>query len=289
LSKVLERIEVDGFSQNNISDLDKYHSNAKAHVLGVTGPPGAGKSSLIDKLITAIRKKKKSVGVIAIDPSSSKSGGALLGDRTRLMLNPVDNGVFVRSMAAKDFLGGVSELTFPTMVVMRSIFDFLIVETVGVGQSETTIKNIVDTVILCVQPGSGDTIQFMKSGIFEIPDIVTITKSDIEQLSNQTFSDLAASSSYFKNSNEWDIKILMTSAQKNIGIDELFTEIEKRWKWLKLLNRLKLQRRSQDVKWIKSCLSKEFGEWGVRRGFEKVNYKDNPFLLLSKILKKIQN
>ena len=289
LSKVLERIEVDGFSQNNISDLDKYHSNAKAHVLGVTGPPGAGKSSLIDKLITSIRKKKKSVGVIAIDPSSSKSGGALLGDRTRLMLNPVDNGVFVRSMAAKDFLGGVSELTFPTMVVMRSIFDFLIVETVGVGQSETTIKNIVDTVILCVQPGSGDTIQFMKSGIFEIPDIVTITKSDIEQLSNQTFSDLAASSSYFKNSNEWDIKILMTSAQKNIGIDELFTEIEKRWKWLKLLNRLKLQRRSQDVKWIKSCLSKEFGEWGVRRGFEKVNYKDNPFLLLSKILKKIQN
>ena len=289
LSKVLEKIEVDGFSQNNINDLDKYHSNAKAHVLGVTGPPGAGKSSLIDKLITSIRKKKKTVGVIAIDPSSSKSGGALLGDRTRFMLNPVDNGVFVRSMAAKDFLGGVSELTFPTMVVMRSIFDFLIVETVGVGQSETTIKNIVDTVILCVQPGSGDTIQFMKSGIFEIPDIVTITKSDIEQLSNQTFSDLAASSSYFKNSNEWDIKILMTSAQKNIGIDELLMEIEKRWKWLKLLNRLKLQRRSQDVKWIKSCLSKEFGNWGVRTGFEKVNYKDNPFLLLSKILKKIQN
>ncbi len=289
LSKVLEKIEVDGFSQNNINDLDKYHSNPKAHVLGVTGPPGAGKSSLIDKLITSIRKKKKTVGVIAIDPSSSKSGGALLGDRTRFMLNPVDNGVFVRSMAAKDFLGGVSELTFPTMVVMRSIFDFLIVETVGVGQSETTIKNIVDTVILCVQPGSGDTIQFMKSGIFEIPDIVTITKSDIEQLSNQTFSDLAASSSYFKNSNEWDIKILMTSAQKNIGIDELLMEIEKRWKWLKLLNRLKLQRRSQDVKWIKSCLSKEFGNWGVRTGFEKVNYKDNPFLLLSKILKKIQN
>ena len=228
------------------------------------------------------------MGIIAIDPSSSKSGGALLGDRTRFMLNPVDSGVFVRSMAAKDFLGGVSELTFPTMVVMRSIFDFLIVETVGVGQSETTVKNIVDTVILCVQPGSGDTIQFMKSGIFEIPDIVTITKSDIEQLSNQTFSDLAASSSYFKNSNEWDIKILMTSAQKNIGINELFTEIQKRWKWLKLLNRLKLQRRSQDEKWIKSCLSKEFGNWGVRRGFEKVNYKDNPFLLLSKILKKFR-
>ncbi len=289
LSKVLEKIEVEGFSQKNVKDLDRYHSNSKAHVLGVTGPPGAGKSSLIDKLITTIRKKKKTVGVIAIDPSSSKSGGALLGDRTRLMLNPVDNGVFVRSMAAKDFLGGISELTFPTLTVMRSIFDFLIVETVGVGQSETTIKDIVDTVILCVQPGSGDTIQFMKSGIFEIPDIVTITKSDLEQLSNQTFSDLVASSNYFNNSNDWDIQILMTSAQNKLGIDELFTEIEKRWKWLKHSNRLKLQRRSQDVKWIKSCISREFGNWGLRKGFDKVNYKVNPFLLLSKVLKKIQN
>ena len=112
-------------------------------------------------------------------------------------------------MAAKDYLGGVSELTFPSMVVMRSIFDFLIIETVGVGQSETSISNIADTVILCVQPGSGDTIQFMKSGVFEIPDIIVITKSDLEKLSNQTFSDLSGSSSFFKN-NQWDIKILMT-------------------------------------------------------------------------------
>ena len=170
LSNILEKIEVDGNSLENIELLDNLHSKPKSHVLGITGPPGAGKSSLIDKLIAIIRKKKKTVGVIAIDPSSSKSGGALLGDRTRLQLDPNDGGVYVRSMAAKDYLGGVSELTYPAMTVMRSKFDFLIIETVGVGQSETSIKDIVDTVILCVQPGSGDTIQFMKSGIFEIPD-----------------------------------------------------------------------------------------------------------------------
>ena len=182
LSKTLEDIEVNRDSSKVISMLDKYHANARSHVLGITGPPGAGKSSLIDKLIFKIRQKKKTVGVIAIDPSSSRTGGALLGDRTRFLLDPKDDDIFVRSMAAKDFLGGLSELTFPTMTVMRSIFDFVIIETVGVGQSETNVKDVVDSVILCVQPGSGDTIQFMKSGIFEIPDIIVVTKSDIEKI-----------------------------------------------------------------------------------------------------------
>ena len=179
---MLEQIEINRYTSDIISKLDDYHIKAKSHVIGITGPPGAGKSSLVDKIISEIRKNKKSVGVIAIDPSSRKSGGALLGDRTRFLLDPNDSDVFVRSMAAKDFLGGLSELTFPTMIVMRSIFDFVIIETVGVGQSETNVKDVVDSVILCVQPGSGDTIQFMKSGIFEIPDIVVVTKSDIEKL-----------------------------------------------------------------------------------------------------------
>ena len=122
----------------------------------------------------------------------------MLGDRTRFLLNPSDEKVFVRSMASKSFLGGISELTFPSMVVMRSIFDFLIIETVGVGQSEIFIKDISDTVILGVQPGSGDTIQFMKSGIFEIPDIIVVTKCDIDNLSDITFSELSGSRRTFK-------------------------------------------------------------------------------------------
>tara|TARA_B100000287_G_C20666872_1_gene792003 strand:- start:1405 stop:2298 length:894 start_codon:yes stop_codon:yes gene_type:complete len=284
LSRLLEQIEVDAFSEKNIKILDECHLKAKGHVLGITGPPGVGKSTLIDKIISIIRKKKKTVGVIAIDPSSSKSGGALLGDRTRFLLDPNDNGIFVRSMAAKDYLGGVSELTFPSMVVMRSIFDFLIIETVGVGQSETSISNIADTVILCVQPGSGDTIQFMKSGVFEIPDIIVITKSDLEKLSNQTFSDLSGSSSFFKN-NQWDIKILMTSAHNNNGLDTLLNEINNRWEWLTMENKIDEKRLLQDLEWIKSCILREFGNLGVKKIFKKINYKNKPFGYLSKVLK----
>ena len=285
LSKMLEKIEVDGESSENIKLLDEFHSKPKSHVLGITGPPGVGKSSLIDKLISIIREKKKTVGVVAIDPSSSKSGGALLGDRTRFQLDPNDGGVYVRSMAAKDYLGGVSELTYPTMIVMRSKFDFLIIETVGVGQSETSIKDIVDTVILCVQPGSGDTIQFMKSGIFEIPDLVVVTKCDMEKLSNQTFSDLSGSSSYFKDKNAWDIKIILTSSHKNIGLDSLIKEIENRWRWLIKENVLNINRSSQDIQWMKNCIIREFGMMGLEKGFKKINYKKNPFLELSRIFK----
>ena len=285
LSKILEKIEVDGNSPGNIKLLDKFHSKPKSHVLGITGPPGVGKSSLIDKLISIIREKKKTVGVVAIDPSSSKSGGALLGDRTRFQLDPNDGGVYVRSMAAKDYLGGVSELTYPTMTVMRSKFDFLIIETVGVGQSETSIKDIVDTVILCVQPGSGDTIQFMKSGIFEIPDLVVITKCDMEKLSNQTFSDLSGSSSYFKDKNAWDIKIILTSSHKNIGFNSLIKEIENRWRWLIKENVLNINRSSQDLQWMKNSIIREFGMMGLEKGLKKINYKKNPFLELSRIFK----
>ena len=285
LSKILEKIEVDGNSPENIKLLDKFHSKPKSHVLGITGPPGVGKSSLIDKLISIIREKKKTVGVVAIDPSSSKSGGALLGDRTRFQLDPNDGGVYVRSMAAKDYLGGVSELTYPTMTVMRSKFDFLIIETVGVGQSETSIKDLVDTVILCVQPGSGDTIQFMKSGIFEIPDLVVITKCDMEKISNQTFSDLSGSSSYFKDKNAWDIKIILTSSHKNIGFNSLIKEIENRWRWLIKENVLNINRSSQDFQWMKNSIIREFGMKGLEKGLKKINYKKNPFLELSRIFK----
>ena len=289
LSNILEKIEVDGDSLECIKLLDGFHSKPRSHVLGITGPPGAGKSSLIDKLITIMRKKKRTVGVIAIDPSSSKSGGALLGDRTRFQLDPNDGGVYVRSMAAKDYLGGVSELTYPTMTVMRSKFDLLIIETVGVGQSETSIKDIVDTVVLCVQPGSGDTIQFMKSGIFEIPDLVVVTKCDMEKLSNQTFSDLSGSSNYFKNKNEWDIKIILTSSHKNIGLNSLEKDITDRWKWLIKEDRLNKKRYTQDIEWMKNSIIREFGLVGFKKGFEKINYKKNPFSELARICKFLKN
>ena len=287
LSNLLEQVEINRDTKKIISQLDDLHSNAKSHVIGITGPPGAGKSSLVDKLIGEIRKNKKSVGIIAIDPSSSKSGGALLGDRTRLLLDPNDNDVFVRSMAAKDFLGGLSELTFPTMTVMRSIFDFVIIETVGVGQSETNVKDLVDSVILCVQPGSGDTIQFMKSGIFEIPDIVVVTKSDIEKIANLTYSELNKSKNYFKSTNDWNIEIIKTSVVKNIGIDLLFKEIDRRWLWLKKNKKIQHQRIDQDISWITKTIMREFGTNGVKKIDKLLIYKEKPFSSLQKLKKKL--
>ena len=287
LSNLLEQVEINRDTKKIISQLDVLHSKAKSHVIGITGPPGAGKSSLVDKLIGEIRKNKKSVGIIAIDPSSSKSGGALLGDRTRLLLDPNDNDVFVRSMAAKDFLGGLSELTFPTMTVMRSIFDFVIIETVGVGQSETNVKDLVDSVILCVQPGSGDTIQFMKSGIFEIPDIVVVTKSDIEKIANLTYSELNKSKNYFKSTNDWNIEIIKTSVVKNIGIDFLFKEIDRRWLWLKKNKKIQHQRIDQDISWITKTIMREFGINGVKKIDKLLTYKEKPFSSLQKLKKKL--
>lgn len=287
LSNLLEQVEINRDTKKIISQLDVLHSKAKSHVIGITGPPGAGKSSLVDKLIGEIRKNKKSVGIIAIDPSSSKSGGALLGDRTRLLLDPNDNDVFVRSMAAKDFLGGLSELTFPTMIVMRSIFDFVIIETVGVGQSETNVKDLVDSVILCVQPGSGDTIQFMKSGIFEIPDIVVVTKSDIEKIANLTYSELNKSKNYFKSTNDWNIEIIKTSVVKNIGIDFLFKEIDRRWLWLKKNKKIQHQRIDQDISWITKTIMREFGTNGVKKIDKLLTYKEKPFSSLQKLKKKL--
>ena len=165
---------------------------ARAQVIGLTGPPGVGKSTLIARLIEALRAEDRSVGVIAIDPSSRRSGGALLGDRVRLALDAEDPGVFVRSMAARGRLGGLAAEAFAATLLMRAVYDRVIVETVGVGQSETDIAIVADTVVLCVQPGSGDSLQYIKAGIAEIPDIAVIGKADLGSIALKAQSDLEA-------------------------------------------------------------------------------------------------
>ena len=130
-------------------------------------------------MIPRLRARGQTVGVVAVDPSSGISGGALLGDRARIETDPEDAGVFVRSMAARRHLGGLAAPAFPAVVLMRACFDWVLVETVGVGQSETEIADCADLVLLCVQPGSGDALQFMKAGIMEVPDLVLVTKGDL--------------------------------------------------------------------------------------------------------------
>jgi LAO/AO transport system kinase len=163
-----------------------------AHVVGVTGPPGAGKSSLLAQLVPAWRRLGRTVAVLAVDPSSRRSGGALLGDRARIAVDPADRGVFVRSMAAGGRLGGLAAATRSAAHALAAAFDVVVIETVGVGQSETDVAEAADTVAVVVQPGAGDVLQFLKSGIMEIPDVLVVTKSDLGEVALRSRSDLHA-------------------------------------------------------------------------------------------------
>ncbi len=165
---------------------------APAHVVGVTGPPGAGKSTLLSALLHGWRERGRSVAVLAVDPSSKRSGGALLGDRARIEVDPADREVFIRSMAAGERLGGLAPATRAAAHALAAAFDVVVIETVGVGQSETEIAEVADTVAVVVQPGSGDALQFIKSGIMEIPDVLIVTKADLGQVAVRARRDLHA-------------------------------------------------------------------------------------------------
>jgi LAO/AO transport system kinase len=165
---------------------------APGHVIGITGPPGAGKSTLLSALLHAWRAQEQTVAMLAVDPSSRRSGGALLGDRARIELDAADRGVLIRSTAAGERLGGLAWPTRAAAHALAAAFDVVVVETVGVGQAETEIVDVADTVAVVVQPGSGDALQFLKSGIMEIPDVLVVTKADLGQLAVRTRRDLSA-------------------------------------------------------------------------------------------------
>ncbi|HEY2439027.1 MAG TPA: GTP-binding protein [Solirubrobacteraceae bacterium] len=165
---------------------------APGQVVGVTGPPGVGKSSLLSRLVAAWRRDGRSVAVLAVDPSSRRSGGSLLGDRARIERDPGDDGVFIRSTAAGDRLGGLAPATRAAATALAVAFDVVVIETVGVGQSETEVADVADGVAVVVQPGSGDVLQFLKSGIMEIPDVLVVTKADLGQMATRALSDLRA-------------------------------------------------------------------------------------------------
>jgi LAO/AO transport system kinase len=165
---------------------------APGHVVGVTGPPGVGKSSLLSRLVAEWRASGRSVAVLAVDPSSRRSGGSLLGDRARIERDPADRNVFIRSTAAGERLGGLAPATRAAASALAVAFDVVVIETVGVGQSETEVADVADTVAVVVQPGSGDVLQFLKAGIMEIPDVLVVTKADLGLVATRARSDLHA-------------------------------------------------------------------------------------------------
>ena len=155
-------------------------------MIGVTGPPGAGKSTLLSALLRAWRADGRSVAMLAVDPSSRRSGGSLLGDRARIEFDPADRDVFIRSTSAGERLGGLAWATRAAAHALAAAFDVVVIETVGVGQAETEVADVADTVAVVVQPGSGDVLQFLKSGIMEIPDVLVVTKADLGQIAMRT-------------------------------------------------------------------------------------------------------
>jgi LAO/AO transport system kinase len=167
-------------------------AEAAGHIVGITGPPGAGKSTLLSALIAVWRSRGLSVALLAVDPSSRRSGGALLGDRARIEFDPADRSVLIRSTAAGERLGGIARPTRAAAEALAAAFDVVVIETVGVGQAETEVADVADTVAVVVQPGSGDVLQFLKSGIMEIPDVLVVTKADLSDLAMRTRRDLSA-------------------------------------------------------------------------------------------------
>ena len=264
LSEALAFAEHSFDESSTIELLDEAYNNATAHVVGFTGPPGVGKSTLINGLIREWRRRDKTVGVIAIDPSSHVTGGALLGDRTRMITDPEDQGVYVRSLASRGQLGGVAQLTFPALVLMRAIFDIVIIETVGVGQNEADITSHADSVVLCVQPGSGDSLQFMKSGIMEIPHIAVVTKADMGAQARRAEADLkgALSITNYEPGQEPTV-VLSVSAAREEGLTGLIDAIDGHYQALLANEMLGKQREKQAIKWLKDRILHEYGVKGL--------------------------
>src|SRR4051812_46514636 len=203
---------------------DLYPKTGNAYAIGLTGPPGVGKSSLVSALLRHVRERDTQVGVVSVDPSSPFTQGALLGDRIRLADHFLDPGIFIRSMSTRGHLGGLAEATLQALLVLDAAGKELIfLETVGTGQSEVEVIGIADTVLLVLMPGSGDSVQALKAGIMEIPDVIAINKSDhpaAKTMLNEVRSILALDPD-----SEWKPAIVLTDAMRGEGVPELWEKI----------------------------------------------------------------
>ncbi|HET9103945.1 MAG TPA: GTP-binding protein [Solirubrobacteraceae bacterium] len=230
---------------------------ATGHVIGVTGPPGVGKSSLLSRLIAEWRSRGRSVAVLAVDPSSRRSGGSLLGDRARIERDPADRSIFIRSTAAGDRLGGLAPATRAAAAALAVAFDIVVIETVGVGQSETEVADVADSVAVIVQPGSGDVLQFLKSGIMEIPDLLVVTKADLGRVADRALADLRAA---LRSLGSQTAVIAVSSVAPATGIGDLADALERHRETLDLAARRTRSRRMHAL----ADFAAEYGERGLR-------------------------
>jgi LAO/AO transport system kinase len=221
---------------------DLYPETGKAYAIGITGPPGVGKSSLIAALLRHVRGLDRTAGVVSVDPSSPFSRGALLGDRIRLADHFLDPGVFIRSMGTRGHLGGLAEATLQALLLLdASGKDLVFLETVGTGQSEVEVIGVADTVLLVLMPGSGDSIQALKAGIMEIPDVIAINKLDhpaAKTMVNEVRSVLS-----LDRDRAWEVPIVLTEAHRAENVPELWEKLEEHRAYLEREGLLEERRR----------------------------------------------
>jgi len=260
--------------ENDLPDAQKalsmlYPHTGRAHVIGVTGPTGSGKSTLIGKMIEELRRRGKTVGVVAVDPSSPFTGGAFLGDRIRMQELSIDEGVFIRSMATRNTPGGVARATKDVVKVLdASGKDVVVVEAVGAGQSEVEIMKIAHTIVVVLAPGLGDDIQAIKAGIMEIGDIFVVNKADRENV-NKAVSDVEAMLNMNPEKEKWRPPVVKTTAIVGGGTAELLKEIDQHREYLEA-GAIDMRRRqrveTELVEAIKERVAKSIVEDLKRRG-----------------------
>ncbi|MDX6749121.1 methylmalonyl Co-A mutase-associated GTPase MeaB [Geminicoccaceae bacterium 1502E] len=291
LARALAALEAAPQAPSTLALLDEAWAEPLGQVIGLTGPPGVGKSTLTSALVQTWRARGRRVGIIAIDPSSRRSGGALLGDRTRIALDPEDRGVFLRSLAARDRLGGLAALAAPMTVLMRALFDIVLVETVGVGQSETEIEELADSVVLAVQPASGDALQFMKAGIVEIPDVAIVTKADLGDLAGRTARELRMALRQAGGRQAgWILPVLLVSSQTGQGMEELVATLDRHALHLREQDPAQQRRHAQGRAWLVAALREEVGRRGLARALphlESLPLEAAPFGALARLLDRL--
>ena len=294
LSRVISLVENESKEMPEIMKLIAPRAG-KAYCVGITGPPGSGKSTLVDKLTAIMRKQDLTVGIIAADPSSPFTGGAVLGDRIRMQQHYLDEGVFIRSMASRGSLGGLPQTTGSVIKVLDAFGkDIILVETVGVGQSEIDIMKNSDTVVVVLCPEAGDSIQTMKAGLFEIADIFVVNKADHPGADN-LINDIQSMLHLHNGSSWWDIPALATEAVNNVGIEELYQQIQRHRRILeetgRLTQRRQKQRRDEFFETIKQKVGKRLIR-AIEQDSELANYAQrvesgeiDPYSAADKVLK----